>query len=159
MRRGILNHSKPERTQVLWASVLTVFVFLYSAVRFNGADLFYRVWYYLPAAALAGSFVADRFKVRLRMTCWSWGIDIAVALTCLARPIFGVPPVSGHAFFAVHALLTKRSRVTLLLALMLLGVTLYAKIVLWNWDSTLWPGLGLGVVSGIAWTVFFKRPS
>jgi hypothetical protein len=122
----------------------------YAWFGFSGADRIYRLWYYAPAAALAGAFIAARITERPHGK-WRWAIDVFVALVCLARPLTGQPPVSGHAWFCIHALLTCRHPLARDLALFVTAITLYAKIVLWHWDVTLWPGLAAGLISGWAW--------
>ncbi len=119
---------------------------------FRGDDheRFYRLWYYTPAAALAGAFTAARIAEGPHGR-WRWTIDTLVAALCLARPLTGQPPLSGHAWFCVHALLTCRHPLARALALIVTAITFYAKIVLWHWDPTLWPGLVAGLVSGVAW--------
>ncbi len=122
----------------------------YAFLAFEGEARIYRLWYYTPAAALAGAFAFSRLRERpdgkLRLA-----IDIFVALLCLARPLTGQPPVSGHALFAVHSLLTCRQPAVRILAAGVLLLTLYAKIVLWHRDTTLWPGLGLGILTALIW--------
>ncbi|WP_147263475.1 hypothetical protein [Roseimicrobium gellanilyticum] len=135
----------------------------YSVLAFTGEERHYRLWYYVPAAALAGSLVADRLGKRQSVTFWQWAVDIGVALLGLARPLFGVPPVSGHAVFSLHAMMTGRSKTTVTLAIVSLLITLFAKIILWNWDRTLWPGLAGGAISGSVWKLagagVWKRPT
>lgn len=122
----------------------------YAWLGFSGDQRFYRLWYYVPAAALAGAFIAARIVERPHGKR-RWTIDLIVALLCLARPLTGQPPVSGHAWFCIHALLTCRHPLARGLAVIVTAITLYAKIVLWNWDTTLWPGLAAGLISGWAW--------
>jgi hypothetical protein len=136
---------------IISALTAALLVTAYSVWFFVGEERTYRLWYYVPAAALAGSLVADRWMGRRKMTPWHWLIDLVVALLCLARPLYGFPPASGHGIFSVHALLTRGSSTTWVLAVLSLLVTLYAKIVLWHWDQTLWPGLILGLLSGLVW--------
>lgn len=122
----------------------------YACLAFSGEDRFYPLWYYTPAAALAGAFLAARLIERPHGK-WRWAIDAVVAALCLARPLTGQPPLSGHAWFCVHALLTCRHPAARVLAIVVTAITLYAKIVLWHWDPTLWPGLAAGLVSGFLW--------
>ncbi|WP_035615442.1 hypothetical protein [Haloferula sp. BvORR071] len=123
---------------------------LYAFLAHSGDALFYRLWYYTPAAALAGAFTASRLLERPHGKA-RWLIDLLVAAICLARPLTGQPPISGHAWFCIHALLTCSHPLTRSLALLVTGITLYAKIILWHSDTTLWPGLIAGLLSGWAW--------
>lgn len=121
---------------------------LYALIFFDGAEASYRLWYYTPAALLAGALLADRFSStdsRRR----GYAIDFLVAVICLLRPLTGWPPASGHAVFGVYGLLSGSTPTTRVLAILLCGMTLYAKIWLWHWDATLWPGLLVGVIAGM----------
>jgi hypothetical protein len=115
---------------------------------FVGAERIYRLWYYTPAALVVGSLIADRFQQRSARKR-GYYLDGIIAVLCLSRPLFGWPPVSGHALFFVYALLTASSNRTRVFASLLGVITLYAKIWLWHWDMTLWPGLLAGLVTGI----------
>ena len=77
-------------------------------------------------------------------------LDLLIGICCLIRPIFSFPPFSGHAVFSVYVLLTCSFWSTRFLGGTLLGITLYAKLVLWKGDPTLIPGLWGGLGSGIA---------
>ena len=132
---------------VLLPVAMGLAVALYSLVRFDGDAAFYRLWYYVPAAMVVGCLAADRLFVR-RPHGPGWAIDGLVTAICLSRPIFGWPPVSGHALFFVYVLMTCKSLTARASAAVLGIITLYAKIWLWHWDSTLWPGLILGLIVG-----------
>jgi len=122
----------------------------YAIVLHDGEPQSYRLWYYTPAAALAGAFIAERLRTR-NIGRPALAIDILMALLCLARPLTGQPPVSGHAWFAVHALLTMEGVPSRCLAVLVLVITLYAKLILWHGDVTFWPGLIAGLLSGVLW--------
>lgn len=138
------------------AGLCAAVVGIYAWLAFDGSERSYRLWYYTPAAALAGSFAVSR-KLEGPHAKWRWALDLLVAATCLARPLTGQPPVSGHAFFALHALITCRNPAARMLAVAVAAITLYAKIVLWHRDATLWPGLAAGIASGCLWWWLGKR--
>jgi hypothetical protein len=140
-------------TRVAFASACIVA--LYAILAFDGADAIYRLWYYTPAAMVVGSLAVDRFKSQ-RKNRMTGMIDCLVALLCISRPLLGWPAASGHALFFVYALLTASSPSARIFAMILGGVTLYAKIVLWHWDATLWPGLIIGLVAGCLYLRFQK---
>ena len=119
----------------------------YALAFHEGAECAYRIWYYVPAAALGGAWLTEVMQPpRCRAALL---LDVAVAAVCLARPLYGFPPASGHAIFVLYAGIPARHRVTVVLAVLTGLITLYAKIILWNWDRTLWPGLGIGLVAGL----------
>lgn len=122
-------------------------VALYAVLFFDGAAAHYRLWYYTPAALVAGALAVDRFSTR-RAGKVGVVLDLLVAAICLSRPLFGWPAASGHAIFFVYALLTAASNGTRVFAVILGVVTLYAKAWLWHWDMTLWPGLVIGLMAG-----------
>ena len=130
-----------------FAGLAALATVLYSGYFYEQQALWYRLWYYTPAAAAAGAWCVGRVRER-RGTMPLWMLDLIVLAIAICRPLWGFPPVSGHAVFAVYALMTGRNRVTVVLAIVLLAITLYAKLFLWHGDPTLWPGLGLGLVLG-----------
>jgi hypothetical protein len=134
---------------VLFAGLAAVVCVGYAVFFYEQQALFYRLWYYTPAAAAAGAWCVGRLREGTVAPA-VWVADGCVLAIAIARPRWGLPPVSGHALFAVYAWMTARHRVTASMAMLLLGVTLYAKLVLWHGDLTLWPGLGLGGLLG-AW--------
>jgi hypothetical protein len=134
----------------LLAAALALGTAGYAILFHDGEAERYRLWYYTPAAALAGAFIAHRLDQR-NIQPRTLAVDIVVALLCLARPLTGQPPVSGHAWFAVHALLTLEGGFSRSVAALVIALTVYAKLVLWHGDVTLWPGLAAGLVSGWLW--------
>lgn len=137
-----------ENTHALtFAGIAALAVILYSSYFYEGAQWWYRFWYYTPAAATAGAWCFGRIRER-DLSRWVWLFDIIVLSIAICRPIWGIPAVSGHALFAVYALMTSRNRVTDCLAALLLGITVYAKLILWQGDFTLWTGLVLGFILG-----------
>ena len=142
---GVRSVSPP-----LLAAALALATAGYAVIFHDGEAERYRLWYYTPAAALAGAFIAHRLDPR-NIQPRTLAVDLVVALLCLARPLTGQPPVSGHAWFAVHALLTLEGTFSRSIAALVLVLTLYAKLVLWHGDVTLWPGLAAGLLSGWLW--------
>ena len=122
-------------------------VALYAVLFFEGADTHYRLWYYTPAALVVGALFTDRFA-KFNSSKLGVFLDLIVASICISRPLFGWPAASGHAVFFVYGFLTACTNSTRVYAIILGGVTLYAKIWLWHWDMTLWPGLLIGLVAG-----------
>lgn len=123
-------------------------VMMYAVLFYEGAERWYRLWYYTPAALLFGSLLLDRVKAR-SVQKRGFFLDGMIAAICFCRPVFGWPAISGHALFFVYAFFTAGSCRTRVFALIVGGITLYAKIWLWHWDVTLWPGLVLGLLAGV----------
>jgi hypothetical protein len=144
------------RSPPLLATAFALATAGYAILFHEGTAAHYRLWYYTPAAALAGAFIAERLDSR-NISRRTLALDFVVVLLCLARPLTGQPPVSGHAWFAVHALLTLEGKFSRVLAALVLVLTLYAKLVLWHGDVTLWPGLTAGLLSGWLWRHWHNR--
>ncbi len=136
-----------KRSGDLIPMALGLAVAFYSVGSYDGADAIYRLWYYVPAAVTVGFLALDRFQAK-RVTWMGRLMDFMVLAVCVTRPLFGWPAVSGHALLFVYALLVGSSVNTRVCAIGLGLITLYAKIWLWNWDFTLWPGVILGIVGG-----------
>lgn len=147
---------KSPSLQWILAFTLACGVALYAIICFDGQDRFYRLWYYTPAALVVGSLMVDRFKNRPSPK-WPVILDLLVVSICISRPLSGWPPASGHAVFFVYAFLTASSQPTRILAALLGIVTLYAKIWLWHWDETLWPGLIIGFIAGYLYRMSSPR--
>jgi hypothetical protein len=122
-------------------------VALYSVVGYDGSDAFFRLWYYVPAAITVGFLATDRIQAK-HATWIGRSMDYFVLAVCATRPLFGWPAVSGHALLFVYARFVGSSVNTRVCAVGLGLITCYAKIWLWNWDPTLWPGVILGIICG-----------
>jgi hypothetical protein len=157
IRRWCVSRRVKFLSPPVFAVALAVVTAMYAVLFHDGDAARYRLWYYTPAAGLAGAFIAQRLD-RRNLQGRTLAVDVVVALLCLARPLTGQPPVSGHAWFAVHALLTLEGKFYRLLAALVLAITLYAKLVLWHGDVTLWPGLAAGLVSAWLWRRWHKSP-
>ena len=163
-RSQLRNEPQPQRVSrrvrflspPFLAIALAILTAGYAVLFHDGSAREYRLWYYTPAAALAGAFIAERLDPR-NIQRRTLVVDVLVALLCLARPLTGQPPVSGHAWFAVHAVLTLDGKFSRILATIVLALTFYAKLVLWHGDVTLWPGLAAGLLSGLLWRHWHRR--
>ena len=84
---------------------------------------------------------------------WQWLralLDIAVVASAIARFYGASIPLSGHAVFLTHGLISVSNRYYRSAALSMLLVTIGLKI---SWrDYTSWSnGIVLGVISGLVW--------
>lgn len=116
----------------------------------SGRDLYFFLWYNLPAVAAAAALLSERALLprwSTRQTAW----DALVFILCIWRALSGWLPASGHAIFTAFALMTTVHPLSRAAAGILLLVTLYTKIVIWHWDRTLWPGLLLGACLAWCW--------
>lgn len=60
----LLNTTPMKSPALEWilAFAFACGVAIYAAICFDGADQFYRLWYYTPAALVVGSLMVDRCK-------------------------------------------------------------------------------------------------
>lgn len=108
------------------------------------------LYYMVPLAAPFAVFVLDR-AARLRALRWfHWAVDLPVIILGLARALYEVPGISGHALFLTYALLTTRSRAGQVLITIVLAEVAALKLFAWH-DMTLFGGM---LVAGVAALLF-----
>jgi hypothetical protein len=84
-------------------------------------------------------------------------LDITVFSIALARFFGSSIPPSGHALVLTHTLITVSNRYYRLAALAMLIATAALKIS-WHDFTSLGYGLGLGIISGVAWVWSGQAP-
>lgn len=104
------------------------------------------LFYIAPIGAAFVAFLLDRVVraqaegvLRVRGAL-PWLTDLVVIAFSLARTLYEVPFISGHALFLTYALLTVRSRVARALAGLVLAQVVYLKLFAWQ-DPTLYGGV------------------
>jgi hypothetical protein len=127
---------------VLTVSVGAVLLFAVVAHwRFDGDFEALLVYYFAPIGAPFVAFLFDRAE-KPRFILW-W-LDASVIVLSLARGLVEVPLISGHALFLTYALLTTRTRVARLTALVILLQVAYLKLLVWQ-DLTFFGGMVVGI--------------
>ena len=76
-------------------------------------------------------------------------VDAIVVLTAMWRVIGNVPFVSGHALFLTYCIVTSRSLVARVTAIVVMAQTVYLKYFVWHDPVTSTSGIVLGCVAAI----------
>ncbi len=111
------------------------------------------LYYFVPIAVPFGAFLFDRFSNRNRLTRRQLWVDAPLLVLALLRSGLPIPLISGHALFLSYALLTTRTWVARVAALLVLIEVAYIKIFIWR-DVTLVGGLVLGTLGAILFRRF-----
>ncbi len=121
-------------------------------LRFTGEARTFLLYYFVPIAVPFVAYLFDRAKYWNELSQTQVRIDVPVVILALLRAGLPIPLISGHALFLSYALLTTRSGLARITALLVLAEVVYIKIFLWQ-DITLVGGLILGLGAAI----WFKR--
>ncbi len=108
------------------------------------------LYYMVPLAAPFAAFLLDRAARLRELRCTQWFIDLTVIILGLARALYDLPGISGHALFLTYALLTARSRAAQIIITVVLAEVVYLKVFAWH-DLTLFGGI---LAAGVAALLF-----
>lgn len=119
---------------------------------FEGDRLRHYLVYNVPIAVPFVLFLFERarYYLRTQSRAASVALDSVVVATALARAVFLLPLISGHALFLSYALMTMRSRLAKLAAVLVLLIVIYFKAFVWH-DPSLLGGAAVGIAAGLAW--------
>jgi hypothetical protein len=149
-RRQFLFHP----VSVLVASILAagIFAFLITLL-FDGDLRWFLLYYFTPIGIPFVAFLFDRAEGYGQASIISWGIDLAVLIPALSRAFVRLPLVSGHALFLSYCLLTSRSKVARLTAVLVLLQVAYLKLFVTH-DPALFGGV---IAGGLAALLYRQR--
>ena len=116
-------------------------------LHYHGLRQHFLLYYFLPVSVPFVAFAFDRAARWRQIQLVQWLIEGPIVLLALSRAFVAVPLVSGHALFLAYALLSSRSWVARLTALVMLQVA-YLKIFVWA-DPTLIGGIILGMLAAL----------
>ncbi len=119
---------------------------------FTGGARTFLLYYFVPIAVPFVAYLFDRAKDWDELSRAQVKIDAPVVILAILRSGMPIPLISGHALFLSYVLLTTRSGLARITALLVLVEVVYIKIFLWQ-DITLVGGLVLGLGAAI----WFKR--
>jgi len=131
---------------ILAAAIFAVFVNL----SFDGDFRWFLLYYFTPIGIPFVAFLFDRAEGYASASVASWAIDLAVLIPALTRVFIRVPLVSGHALFLTYCLLTSRSKVARLTAVLVLLQVAYLKIFVTH-DTALWGGVVVGCLASLVY--------
>jgi hypothetical protein len=110
------------------------------------------IYYFAPVGVPFVCFLADRLQYPGLPL-----LDVPVLILALLRAAFTIPLISGHSLFLTYALLTTRTWVASITAVVVLVQVVYLKVFAWH-DVTIVGGATLGLAA--AWLYrTAKRPS
>lgn len=130
---------------------------LYATLRFPADKLPGQYLYVAPIVAPFVAFLFDRAERFRQSPPLGLVVDVVVVGTAVWRAVGHVPFVSGHALFLSYALLSGRSRVTQIMAAVVLLEVIYLKYFVWHdWVT---PSTGMLLGSAAAFLVRRLRPT
>jgi hypothetical protein len=100
--------------------------------------------YVVPIVVPFVAFLFDRAERWRQLSKLHYLIDLIVVGTAMGRVIANVPLVSGHTLFLTYAILTSRSIVVRVTAVLVIVQTIYLKYFLWHDFVTSTVGILLG---------------
>lgn len=131
---------------VLTIAIVSALMFaLFALWRYEGEWRDLLVFYFAPIGVPFIAFLFDRAEHWREVNRF---MDIPIVALALLRSAYPIPLISGHSLFLTYALLTGRSWVARLTALLILAQVITLKTFVWH-DSTLLGGIVLGGVA--AW--------
>lgn len=134
---------------VLFAAIVAAAIFaLFVYLIFEGEMRQFLLVYFVPIGVPFVCFLFDRAERRASISRAEWLIDVAVLIPALIRAFVLIPIISGHALFLSYALLTSRSGVARVTAVLILLQVAYIKIFVWQ-DATLFGGVLVGCVAAV----------
>ncbi len=134
---------------VLIAALVAAAIFaLLVSLLFEGETRQFLLYYFAPIGVPFVCFLFARAERRASISRAAWLIDVAVLIPALIRAFVLIPIISGHALFLSYALLTSRSGVARVTAVLILLQVAYIKIIVWH-DATLFGGIIVGCVAAV----------
>jgi hypothetical protein len=153
-RHNYMNRVSPRRylfypRNVLLISIVTAAIFaLIVALLFDGELRWFLLYYFTPIGIPFVAFLFDRLERQTQVSTFAWAIDQVVVILALMRAFVPIPLVSGHALFLVYCLLTARSKVARITAVLVLLQVAYLKLFVTH-DTALFGGIAAGCLA--AW--------
>ena len=136
---------------VLVVSLLAAAIFaLFIILSFDGDFRWFLLYYFTPIGIPFVAFLFDRAEQYALASRVSWAIDLVMLLLALTRAFIRIPLISGHALFLTYCLLTSRSKVARLTAIIVLLQVAYLKIFVTH-DTALFGGVITGCLASLVY--------
>jgi hypothetical protein len=146
-RRQLIFHP----VTVLIVSITAAAVFaLFIHLSFDGDFRWFLLYYFTPIGIPFVAFLFDRAEQYTEASRASWGVDLAVLIPALTRAFVRLPLISGHALFLSYALLTSRSNVARIAAILVFLQVAYLKIFVTH-DTALIGGVLAGCLAALVY--------
>ena len=117
--------------------------------RFGGRNLQSQYLYVVPIIVPFLSFLLDRSERFRRESVAGLVIDFLVVGTSMMRVIGHVPYISGHTLFLSYAIVGPASRVTRIMASLVMLEVIYLKYFVWHDPITSSTGIVLGTIAAV----------
>jgi hypothetical protein len=136
---------------VLVVSLLAAAIFaLFIILSFDGDLRWFLLYYFTPIGIPFVAFLFDRAEQYSLASRAAWAIDLVVLLPALTRAFIPIPLISGHALFLTYCLLTSRSKVARLTAIIVLLQVAYLKLFVTH-DTALFGGVIAGCLASLVY--------
>lgn len=137
------------------AALVGLYLYRYEHVRANILDPGGTFWYFVPLMVPCFAFMIERVQHVRQANFFQHGVDFLVFGLAVGR-ITGddIPYVSGHTLLLSYMLVSSRSNIVRIAAILVLGQTLFLKYYVWGDFVTSNVGLLLGTALAlIVWWV------
>jgi len=149
MKQTAWHHVAFHPVPVLASSILVALIFAgFVILRFEGETRWYLLNYFTPIGIPFVTFLFDRAERYSKISLLLWGIDLSIVTLSLVRAVVLLPFISGHALFLSYSMLTMRSTLAKITALVVLVQVAYLKIFVWQ-DATLLGGIVIGCLAAL----------
>jgi hypothetical protein len=146
-RRQLIFHP----ITVLVVSLLAAAIFaLFVILSYKGDFRWFLLYYFTPIGVPFVAFLFDRAEQYSLASRALWAIDLVVLLPALTRAFIRIPLISGHALFLTYCLLTSRSKIARLMAVIVLLQVVYLKIFVTH-DTALYGGVIVGCLAALVY--------
>jgi hypothetical protein len=134
---------------VLGVSMIAAAIFaLWIHLSFDGELRWFLLYYFTPVGIPFVAFLFDRAERSALASKASWTVDVAVLIPALTRAVIAIPLISGHALFLTYCLLTSRTKVARITAVLVLLQVAYLKIFVMH-DTALLGGAFAGYLAAL----------
>ena len=106
-------------------------------------------FYVVPIIVPFVAFLFDRAERIRETSALQLIVDVVVVALSMARIFTDLLPVSGHTLFLTYALLTSRSRVTVVAASLVMLQVIYLKYFVWHDAVTSTAGILLAALTSV----------
>ena len=142
-QRQLIFH--PTTVLIISIVVAAIFALLISLL-FEGDFQWFLLYYFTPIGVPFVAFLFDRAEHHALTSNAAWAVDLAVLIPALTRAFIRLPLVSGHTIFLTYCLLTSKSIVARITAVLVLLQVAYLKIFVTH-DRALFGGLFVGCLA------------
>lgn len=137
------------------AALVGLYLFRYEHVRASVLDPGGTFWYFVPLMVPCFAFMIERVQHVRQANFFQHGVDFLVFGLAVGRVTGGeIRYVSGHTLLLSYMLVSSRSNIVRIAAILVLGQTLYLKYYVWGDFVTSNVGMVLGcALALIVWLV------